>query len=79
MQRFTEKLIVSLEKDGKRWRLEAPFRYYSDVLGDRVWIEVPESFSTDFVSIPKSFLHFFSIEINSIRHQLSTIGFMSRG
>jgi len=56
MSQFTEKLIVSLEKNGKYWRLEKEFEYYTEILGDKVYIKVPEGFETDFASIPKIFL-----------------------
>lgn len=56
MSRFTDKLVVSLEKDGEHWVLEADFEYYTDLLGERVYINVPQGFETDFASIPKIFL-----------------------
>lgn len=58
MSRFTEKLVVSLESDGKHWVLEAEFEYYTDILGERVYIKVPAGFETDFASIPKIFHSF---------------------
>jgi hypothetical protein len=38
--------------DGTNWRLNAGFRYSSDVLADTV--DVPARFVTDFASIPKA-------------------------
>jgi len=58
MSRFTEKLVVSLEKDGKHWTLEEDFEYYTEILGSRVYITVPAGFTTDFASIPKIFHSF---------------------
>jgi len=58
MSRFTEKLVVSLEKDGKHWTLEEDFEYYTDLLGNRIYITVPSGFITDFASIPKIFHSF---------------------
>ena len=58
MSRFTEKLIVSLEKDGKHWTLEADFEYYTDINQERVYIRIPSGFRTDFASIPKIFHSF---------------------
>ena len=58
MSQFTEKLIVSLEKDGTHWTLEKDFEYYTDLLGERTYIKVPAGFITDFASIPKIFHSF---------------------
>ena len=58
MSRFTEKLIVSLEKDGKHWTLEADFEYYTDINQERIYIKIPSGFRTDFASIPKIFHSF---------------------
>ena len=58
MSRFTEKIIVSLEPDGKKWRLEADFEYYTDLTPERKYIKIPAGFETDFASIPKIFLPF---------------------
>jgi len=56
MSSFTEKLIVSLEPNGKRWKLEKEFSYYTDLLGERKTFTVPTGFETDFASIPKFLL-----------------------
>ena len=56
MSSFTEKLIVSLESNGKRWKLEKEFSYYTDLLGERKTFTVPAGFETDFASIPKPLL-----------------------
>ena len=53
MSSFTRKLIVSLEPNGKKWRLEEDFEYYTDLLGERRTFTVPAGFETDFASIPK--------------------------
>jgi len=58
MSKFTEKLVVSLEKDGTHWQLEKDFQYYTQLFGDRVYITVPTGFRTDFASIPKIFHSF---------------------
>ncbi|EDP74401.1 DUF1353 domain-containing protein [Hydrogenivirga sp. 128-5-R1-1] len=58
MSAFTEKLIVSLEKDGKHWQLEKEFEYYTEIFGDRKYIQIPKGFTTDFASIPKIFHSF---------------------
>ncbi|MBL0320312.1 MAG: DUF1353 domain-containing protein [Alphaproteobacteria bacterium] len=55
MSSFTEKLIVSPEKDGIMWRLEREFTYDVGELGGNEKIVVPEGFLTDFGSIPKIF------------------------
>ena len=45
--------------DGKKWRLSEKFSVYTEQLGEeKVWIEVPEGFETDFASIPKIFIPF---------------------
>jgi len=53
MSSFTEKLVVSLEPNGKRWKLEKEFSYYTDLLGERKTFTVLAGFETDFASIPK--------------------------
>jgi len=58
VSQFTEKLVVSLEKDGTHWTLEKDFQYYTDLLGERKYIKVPAGFTTDFASIPKVFHSF---------------------
>ena len=58
MSAFTEKLIVSLERDGKHWILEKDFEYYTDITPNREYIKVPAGFKTDFASIPKIFHSF---------------------
>lgn len=60
MSQFTEKLIVSLEKDGTHWELEAPFEYYTELFNEKIYITVPKGFRTDFASIPKIFHSFIS-------------------
>ena len=60
MSQFTEKLIVSLKKDGTHWELEAPFEYYTEIFDKKVYIKVPKGFLTDFASIPKIFHSFIS-------------------
>jgi len=56
MSSFTRKLVVSLEPNGKRWRLVEDFKYYTDLLGERKTFTVPAGFETDFASIPKPLL-----------------------
>ena len=56
MSSFTRKLVVSLEPNGKRWKLEKEFSYYTDLLGERRTFTVPAGFETDFASIPKPLL-----------------------
>ena len=56
MSSFTRKLVVSLEPNGKRWKLEELFEYYTDLLGERKTFTVPAGFETDFASIPKPLL-----------------------
>lgn len=57
MSSFTSKLVVSYI-DGKRWRVEVPFRYY---LSDNMrgeYIDAPVGFITNFASIPRPFRRF---------------------
>ncbi len=54
MSSFTEDLIVSPLPDGRRWRLVKGFSYYLDE-ENKVKITVPESFVTDFASVPRVF------------------------
>jgi hypothetical protein len=62
MSSFTEKLVVSLEPNGRRWKLEEDFTYYTEIFKDkgidRYYITVPAGFETDFASIPKIFMPF---------------------
>jgi hypothetical protein len=60
MSSFTEKLIVSLEPNGRKWKLEEDFTYYTEIFKDkgidRYYITVPAGFETDFASVPKIFI-----------------------
>jgi len=58
VDRFKDKLVVSLESDGKKWKLERPFTYYTLLFGEPYYITIPEGFETDFASIPKIFMPF---------------------
>lgn len=50
MSMFKGKLIADID-GGLPYELEAPFAYYSDLLGR--WVTVPTGFSTDLASVPK--------------------------
>jgi len=52
MSSFTKPLELEYI-DGENWKLTKEFEYYTDVLGERYYIKVPESFETNFASIPK--------------------------
>jgi hypothetical protein len=57
--RLLTPLRLELENDGKRWRLIERFSVYTYQFGEeKVWIEIPEGFMTDFASIPKIFIPF---------------------
>ena len=56
MSSFTKKLIVSLEPNGRKWKLEEEFSYYTILNGEKKTFTVPKGFETDFASIPKIFI-----------------------
>lgn len=58
MSSFTKPLIVKVLNDGKHYEVQKKFEYYLEN-SKEVIVTIPESFTTDFASIPRIFWSIF--------------------
>lgn len=58
MSSFTKPLVVKVLNDGKNYEIQKKFEYYRET-DKNIIITIPESFTTDFASIPRIFWSIF--------------------